>query len=124
MVFLCALVDLYPFKHLGGQQFEHPADVAIVLRAGLHEIESVLLGKRLRLFPWHLPILVKVGLRANQDHIRVRVAHLLDLIDPRFNVVETDGVSDGVSKYDAMRTLIKRFRDVPKALLASRIPNV
>lgn len=124
MIFLCALVDFYALQHLSGQQLEHSADVAVVLRTGLDETEPILLGKSLCLLPWHLPILVEVCLRANKYHIRVRIAHLLDLVDPRLNVVETDRVGDGVSKYDAMRPLIKRFRDVSKALLTCCIPNV
>lgn len=124
MIFLSAFIDFYALQHLSSQQLKHPTDVAIIFCAGLNETESILLGKSLCLLPWHLPILVEVCLRANKYHIRVRVAHLLDLVDPRLNVVETDGIGDGVSKNDAMRPLIKRFRDVSKALLACCIPNV
>lgn len=124
MIFLCPLVHLNPLKHLIGEQFEHSADVTIIFSAGFYEMKPVFFRECLRLFPWHLSILVKVSLRTNQDHIRVCIAHLLDLVDPRLNVIETHRVSDGVSENDAMRPLIKRFCDVSKPLLASCIPNV
>lgn len=124
MIFLCPFVDFYPLKHLIGEQFEHSTDVTIILRAGFNEMKPIFFRECLCLLPWHLSILVKISLRANQYHIRICIAHLLDLIDPRFDVVETYRVSDGVSQNDAMRPLIERFRDVSKPLLASCIPDI
>lgn len=72
----------------------------------------------------NLPLRLQVCLRSNKDHVYLRLTSLLDLVDPRLNVVETHGIRNRIGKYDPMCALIERFGDVPEPLLACSVPDI
>jgi hypothetical protein len=106
------------------QQVEYLIDVGVVLGARLQELNAISFGEGESLLVRDLAVSLQVGLRRDEYHVDFCLARLLDLLDPGLDVVEADGIGDGVGEDDAVRPLVEGLGDVPEPLLPSSVPDV
>lgn len=72
----------------------------------------------------HFSVRLKVPLGSDKDHIDICFACLLYLLHPRLNMIEANGVDDGVSQDNAVCSLIKGFCYVSEPLLPCSVPDI
>ena len=95
--YLSRLLHALLLQHPARQHFEYLLYVVILLGACLQETDLISLGQCLCLLPGDLSLMFKVCLCPNQYHISLSIAVIPDLIDPAFDMAETDWVIDSVS---------------------------
>ena len=118
------LDTLLVFLNLGGNFDEGFVDVGGVLGGGFNVRDLEIVSKLLGGLVGNLPLVFQIALVSDKKLVDILTSIPLNLLQPLFNVVVRDLVSNIKHDNDTMSTTVVRGGNGPETFLTSGIPNL